>query len=79
LSNLDFEKNYNLHHIKERFKTEEMCKIAVKKNGNQIEYVPKKFINNKLINEAILFSGICLKKIKKKFITEEICFKCFKL
>ena len=57
------------------FPNEDLCKLAVERNGANLEYVPKKYITKQLCETAINTCGMALEFVPKEFKTLELCIK----
>ena len=62
-----------LEFVPDEFMTEEICKVAVKRNGLALEFVPKDFLTEELCKIAVEDDGRALEFVPEYFSTEEIC------
>jgi len=61
--------------VPESFRTEEMCRNAIKNCGDMLRNVPEKFKTKELCTEAIEQDGNALEYVPMEFKTEEFCHK----
>jgi hypothetical protein len=52
---------------------EEICKLAVCNNGNNLKFVPKNIINKEICKLSCMKNGLSIKFVPKNIINEEIC------
>ena len=63
----------NLKDVPEKFKTYELCTMAVKKNGWALEFVPERLKIDKLCESAVKSVGFALKFVPEELRTKELC------
>jgi hypothetical protein len=55
------------------YQTEEIFKLAVKQNGNALQYVKEEFQTEEICQLAVKKNGKALQYVNEKLKTEEIC------
>ena len=63
----------DLRLVPDKFRTPELCELAVKQNGLALEYVPENIINKELCEIAVQKDGRSLEFIPEKLRTPELC------
>lgn len=62
-----------LKFVSKRLMTEELCNIACRKNGNNLEHVPSYLLNYDMYKEALSDKGELLSIVPEEFKTYELC------
>ena len=61
----------DLQYIPEKYRTEEICELAVKNNGDSLCYVPDNLKTKKICNLAIMNSNLAIDSTPMELLTEE--------
>ena len=64
--------------ISKKLLTQELCLLAVQKDGRNIEYVPKKLLTNEMYSIAVQENGDTLQFVPEEKRTEEMCLTALK-
>jgi len=64
---------YALKYVPKKYRTEELCKIAVNQNGWVLYYVPEKYKTEEICKIAVQQDGYALESVPDEYITEELC------
>jgi hypothetical protein len=67
-----------LEDVPEKYKTAELCLLALKTNGHELLYVPEKLKTAELCLTAIMLDGCALQYVPEKLRTVELCLAAVK-
>lgn len=69
---------YSLGEVPEKFRTQEVCELAVKNFGKNLQYVPDELIAPELCKVAVEEDGCAIKYVPDNLITQKLCNIAFK-
>ena len=65
--------NYNIfQHISNRYKTKELCELAIKQDREILQYIPNKYRTKELCEMAVRKNGENIKYVPHKYKTKEL-------
>ena len=62
-----------MKYVPEEFKTQELCRLAIKNEGRALEYVPEEFKTYELCKIAVTKWGSALEFVPEELKTKELC------
>ena len=66
-----------LQYIPKKFKTIDVCQVAVENNASNIKYVPNEILTAKFLKEMAIVNGEVIQFLPEDQKTEELCRKAF--
>ena len=70
-------KDILLQYIPKKFKTIDVCQVAVENNASNIKYVPNEILTAKFLKEMAMVNGEVIQFLPEDQKTEELCRKAF--